>query len=135
MRAQERKLRTVLESKKNERLSKNRIAEIISEVSTKTETVNRPSIDGITLSLLRRTDGVTIEEIVNTVLGEYPEKDRDVLFATTKRRLGGYLKNKTGENIVSRTDESGTKFYRIPSDSEVEKEGAKEVETGVILIP
>ena len=119
MRAIERKLREVLESKKNERLSRDRISDIISEFSVKSETsLGRPNIDGLTLNLLRRTNGVTIEDIVNTVLREYPEKNRDVLFSTTKRRLGGYLKNKVGVNIVKRTDENGDTFYRIPSEEE-----------------
>ena len=128
MRAIERKLREVLESKKNERLSRDRISEIIKEVSEiKPEaSFSRPSsIDNITLRLLRHGVGgdlsaVTIENIVTEVLNFYPEKNRDVLFSTTKRRLGGYLKNKVGVNIVKRTDENGKTYYRIPSEEEAE---------------
>jgi len=132
MRAIERKLRTVLESKKSERLSKNRISEIISEFSVKSETSYiRPSIDGLTLNLLRRTDGISVEEIVNTILGEYPEKNREVLSTTTKRRLGSYLKNRYGVKITKTVSDDKTN-YRIPSEGEAETI-AKDIST--IIVP
>jgi hypothetical protein len=62
MRAIEKKLKDVLDSRKNERLSKKRIAEIIKEFSAKTVKPTdyvRPTIDGLTLNLLRRSDGIT----------------------------------------------------------------------------
>jgi len=132
MRAIERKLRTVLESKKSERLSKNRISEIISEFSVKSETSYiRPSIDGLTLNLLRRTDGISVEEIVNTILGEYPEKNREVLSTTTKRRLGSYLKNRYGVKITKTVSDDKT-TYCIPSEGEAETI-AKDIST--IIVP
>ena len=94
----------------------------------KTENRSRRSIDDLTLNLLygNGENGTTIQEIVKYILESYPEKNPDTIVRTTKRRLTSYFKTEKNINVLKRTDENGTTFYRISSETETETETVKE---------
>ena len=120
-------------------------SDLISELIGKTEkpapakTVKsgpRPSIDGLTVNLLRTNpNGLTIPEIVAQVLEARPDKieseEKDgTITRTTKRRVNGYLRKEKGIKGIVKTERDGFTLYGIPSESE-----KSENEKSLILLP
>jgi hypothetical protein len=65
----------------------------------------KKTIDKVTMELLRKPGGMTLNSIHKALLKDFPGHDSDVLKQTTKRRLHGYLQAKHGVNI--KKDDNG----------------------------
>lgn len=63
-----------------------------------------PTIDSMTMELLRKDGGVTVKEIAKAIKKAKPSHDLKVLEDTSKRRVTGYLQNKFGVKIVKDDD-------------------------------
>jgi hypothetical protein len=68
--------------------------------SPKTASGPRVTMDSVTLELVRRPQGVTLDEAASIVAKKFPKHDATTVHNTTARRLKGYLAQKYGIKIA-----------------------------------
>jgi len=85
----------------------------------------RITIDSITLDLLRKNGGATLDQIVAHVLKTFPKHDKETLRATSRRRVKGYLQKRYSVTIA----QSDSGHYRITSKASKASKASKNAKT------